>query len=216
MTMCYARRVPRSPSATTAARRDAIVYIAFERIAERGLEGLRFADVAREAGINNGTLLYYFASKEELIQAVGAYLVDQYRQTASREDQPDPLRDPLAGLAWEFVDAKGHLADRLGVVYAELFARAQRDASIAAVLRDINDHWRAWLITLLSAARAQNLIRADLELDLIANAIMTAIRGVGMQVLVTGDEALGEKLMDVMQDQLMSWLVATPTIGTSQ
>ena len=118
MKVWYARGVPRSASPTTAARRDAIVQVAFNLIADRGLEGLRFADVATQAGINNGTLLYYFASKDELIRAVGAYLVDQYSQTPSREANPDPLHDPLAGLAWEFTDARARLSDRLAVVYA--------------------------------------------------------------------------------------------------
>jgi AcrR family transcriptional regulator len=202
----YARRVPRSPSPTTAARRDAIVQVAFNHIADRGLEGLRFADVARDAGINNGTLLYYFASKDELIQAVGAYLVDQYSQTPGRASNVDPLTDPLHGLELEFVDARARLADRLGLVYAELLARAQRDPAIAAVLRDIDAHWRGWLVTLLSACRGARLIRADLDLDLVASAIMTAIRGVGLQVLISGNPRLGEQLMDVMQQQTMSWL----------
>jgi AcrR family transcriptional regulator len=201
--------VPRSASPTALARRDAIVHVAFTLIAERGLEGLRFADVAREAGINNGTLLYYFAGKDELIQAVGAYLVDQYSQNPSRETSADPLSDPLAALAWEFADARARLSDRLGVVYAELLARAQRDAAIAAVLRDIDDGWRGWLVSLLSAARAGGLIRSDVDLDLIANALMTTIRGVGMQVLVSGDRAMGETLMDLLQEQVLNWLRPT-------
>jgi AcrR family transcriptional regulator len=198
------RATPASP--TTVARRDAIVHVAFTRIAERGLEGLRFADVAREAGINNGTLLYYFASKDALIQAVGAYLVDQYSQSARREGVADPFSDPLLGLAWEFDDARARLGDALGVVYAELLARAQRDTSIAEVLRDIDEHWRGWLVTLLSAARERGLIRPDLELDLIAATMMAGIRGVGMQTLVSADTAIGERLMDSMRDQLLSWL----------
>jgi AcrR family transcriptional regulator len=202
--------VPRPASPATAARRDAIVQVAFNLIADRGLEGLRFADVARQAGINNGTLLYYFASKEELVQAVGAYLVDQYSQTPSRDANADPLQDPIAALAWEFADARARLSDRPAVVYAELLARAQRDPTIAAVLHDIDDHWRDWLVTLLSAARASGVIRADLDLDLVANALMTCIRGVGIQVLVSGDQAMGEKLMDTLQDQVMTWL--TPPI----
>ena len=200
--------MPRAPSSTAAARRDAIVQVAFALIADRGLEGLRFADVARQAGINNGTLLYYFASKDDLVQAVGGYLVEQYSRMPGREAHFDPLKDPLAGLEWEFADARARLADRSGVVYAELLARAQRDAAIASLLRDIDDQWRHWLLMLLSAARERGLTRADLDLDLVANAIMTGIRGVGIQVLINADRDLGEKLMDTLRDQIMTWLGA--------
>src|SRR5215470_8443122 len=85
-------RVPAPPRAQ---RRAAIVHTAYRLIAERGLEGLRFADVAREAGINNGTLLYYFASKDALIEAVGGYLVEQFSQPGAAPPAGD---DPLAAL----------------------------------------------------------------------------------------------------------------------
>jgi hypothetical protein len=45
-------------SAPRVDRRGDIARAAYRLIAERGLEGLRFADIARAAGINNGTLLY--------------------------------------------------------------------------------------------------------------------------------------------------------------
>src|SRR5262245_65122284 len=82
-------------------RRAEIVRVAYRLIVERGLEGLRFADVAREAGINNGTLLYYFASKDALIQAVDALLVEQFIQPGAPREDGRPL-DPLAELRWEF------------------------------------------------------------------------------------------------------------------
>src|SRR5215831_3834472 len=99
------RNVPMAAEpATRTSRRAEIVQVAYRLIVERGLEGLRFADVAREAGINNGTLLYYFASKDALIQAVGVYLVEQFIQPGAPREDGRPL-DPLAELRWEFADA---------------------------------------------------------------------------------------------------------------
>src|SRR5215831_2937803 len=102
-------RPPRVPSTTTLAparssRRAQIVQAAYRLIAERGLEGLRFADVARAAGINNGTLLYYFDSKDALIRAVAALMVDQFVNAAPPEELATPDQ-VLAAIRWEFADA---------------------------------------------------------------------------------------------------------------
>src|SRR5262249_26200838 len=159
---------------------------AYRLIAERGLEGLRFADVAREAGINNGTLLYYFASKDALIRAVGALLVEQFSETAAPRN-PEAPSDALAAVRWEVVDAAEHLQDRSLVVYTELLARAQRDPFVAGLLREIDAGWFGWLTGLLERGRKSGVIRADLDISLAATTIMSAIRGVGLQAMVAED-----------------------------
>ncbi len=206
----------RSPSSAAAAgvsvpradRRTAIVSVAYRLIAERGLEGLRFADVAREAGINNGTLLYYFASKDALIQAVGSFLVNQFSQPATPRDSSVP-RDPLEDLRWEFADARERLHHQVGVVYTELLARAQRDPAVATLLRDIDAAWRGWLRSILERGRAKGIIRSDVDLDLVATTIMASIRGVGFQALVAHDPEAVEPVMDAVAALIEGWIVAS-------
>ncbi len=196
---------------TTADRRAEIVRFAFRHVAERGLEGLRFADVAREAGINNGTLLYYFASKDALIEAVAAYLVEQYSQTGAGALEGDSA-DPLAQLRWEFADARDRLGDQLGVVYIELLARAQRDPSVANLLGDIDAGWRRWITSILQKGREQCSVRADVDMDVAATTIMATIRGVGVQALVSGDTRRLEPVMDQIAELMERWL-AQPEPG---
>ena len=186
-------------------RRAEIVHVAYRHIAERGLEGLRFADVARDAGINNGTLLYYFASKDALIQAVGAYVVEQFSQTGQPPDAAVPL-DPLAQLRWEFTDARERLGDRASMVYTELLARAQRDPAVAAVLRDIDVAWRGWLQGVLERGRASGAFRADVDPTLAASVIMAAMRGVGMLALVGPDVSAVEPVMDALGALIEGWV----------
>jgi AcrR family transcriptional regulator len=192
---------------TTADRRAEIVRVAFRHVAERGIEGLRFADVAREAGINNGTLLYYFASKDALIEAVAAHLVEQYSQTGAVALQGDSA-DPLAQLRWEFADARDRLRDQLGVVYVELLARAQRDPSVANLLGDIDAGWRRWITSILQKGREQRSVRADVDMDLAATTIMATIRGVGVQALASGDARRLEPVMDQLAELIERWLAA--------
>ncbi len=194
-----------------AERHAEIVQVAYRLIAERGLEGLRFADVAREAGINNGTLLYYFASKDALIRAVGAFMVDHFSETAAPTNPRAPS-DPLAAIRWEFVDAGEHLQDQASVVYTELLARAQRDPSVAALLRDIDAAWHGWLSSLLERGRQTGAIRADLDVSLAATTIMSAIRGVGMQAMIVEDPAAVGPVVTALADLIVAW-IAAPAVG---
>src|SRR5947208_13272812 len=88
-----------------------IVAVAYRHIAERGLEGLRFADVARDAGINNATLLYYFPNKEALVQAVVQRLMHEYATIELPRGQ-DVRDNPLEELRLEFEDASWRLSQR--------------------------------------------------------------------------------------------------------
>ena len=66
-------RAPQTGKAKLAAgkRRQQLVSIAMEQIAKKGFEGLRFQEVAKQAGVNNATLYYYFPTKEALISRSG-------------------------------------------------------------------------------------------------------------------------------------------------
>ena len=192
----YTGGVPRAD------RRAQLVHIAYQLIAQRGLEGLRFADIANAAGINNGTLLYYFASKDALIQAVGAYLVEQYSQSGATSSQLFPLEQ----LRVEFADARARLGSDQGVVYTELLARAQRDPAVADLLRDIDANWRRWLTYILERGHAAGDFRQDIDLDLVATTIMAAIRGVGMQALIAAEPRSAAPAMDALGAQIEAWI----------
>ena len=186
-------------------RRAQLVRVAFQLIAERGLEGLRFGDVARVAGINNGTLLYYFPSKEALIQAVGAYLVEQFAETAWPTSASAPI-EPRTQLRWEFADAGQRLGSDLGVVYTELLARAQRDPSVARLLRDIDTNWANWLRGFLTSGAQTGAFRPDIDVDLVVTTMMACVRGVGMQALIADDPRSLEPVMDAVAAMIDRWV----------
>jgi len=60
------KRVRRSP----AEAREAILAAARARLLRLGLEGLKIADVARDAGMSHATLLHHFGSSDEMRRAL--------------------------------------------------------------------------------------------------------------------------------------------------
>jgi len=100
-----------------------------------------------------------------------------------------------------------HLDDSASVVYIELLARAQRDASVAALLQTIDASWRGWLTAILNRGQAQGLFRADLDKDLVTTTLMATIRGAGLQALVARDAAALEAALRAIGGLIETWVI---------
>ena len=192
-------------------RRAAIVRAAYQLVAERGLEGFRFADVARDAGINNGTLLYYFPSKDALIRGVADHLVEEFRAGVEPRD-PAGARTALAELRWEFADARPRLRATASLVYLELLARAPRDPAVADLLRAIDADWHGWLASVVEAGRRDGSLRPDADAELAASMVMAVIRGVGMQSLVAPADP--GPTLDALATLIERWLAPASAAGS--
>src|ERR671925_1672568 len=107
-------------------RREALVQAAFNRIAERGFEGLRTRDVAAEVGVNIATLHYYFPTKEALIRGVVELSMQRFRSTLTPHGAASTqLRNHLRAVRRLLRDEP-----KLGIVMAELALRSTRDPGI--------------------------------------------------------------------------------------
>ena len=76
-----------------AARRAQIIDCATEAIAELGYAGASLAQIAKRAGVSTGVILYYFRSKEELVQEVQLNAVTFFDKFVSdRLDRTSPMK----------------------------------------------------------------------------------------------------------------------------
>jgi AcrR family transcriptional regulator len=130
-----------SPRPTTGhVRRPAILKAAAEVIAERGVIGTRIADVAERAGTSPPGVLYWFATKDELLTEALAFNDDRfYAELSGRLAELDSARDRLARLV-ELWPSEG---DQETVLWMELWVRALRDPAVNAARAELDARWRA-------------------------------------------------------------------------
>ena len=188
-------------------RRRDLVQIAYRRIATRGFEGLRVRDVAREAGINHATLLYYFSTKEALIQEVVGYLAQEF--SINRAPGPSAAAlSPLEELRREFADARYRVRamPEMFVVLAELTIRSRRDPAIARILHALFDGWREQLVSLLTRGVAEGAFRPDLDVEATARTIMAQLTAIGYQVLGPSGDVEVDRLVADLAAQTEHWL----------
>jgi len=174
---------PGNARRSAADRRQQLVSIAMDLIAAKGFEGLRFQEVAKEAGINNATLFYHFSTKEELIKGVMQHLGEELRRTPGRvEDKPSTA---IEELRLEFESIGGLLRERpkLFLVLMEFSIRSLRDPVMGATMMTLDYYWREHLAAVLHQGMMEGSFRRDIDVEAATTAWMAQIKGIGFHAL---------------------------------
>jgi AcrR family transcriptional regulator len=111
-------------------KREAVLAAAVSCFAARGLAGAGMREIARAAGLTEGTLYHYFSSKDELIDAAfrwSAFPASSVREAMKRDA---PLRERLLAVGAEFLVVLWRSADWSRVLIREaLRSTAEEDQS---------------------------------------------------------------------------------------
>ena len=120
-------------------RRPELLAAAAAVIRQRGLENARVADVADEAGTSAPSVLYYFASKADLLKEA---------LTSAEEGFYEELEIELSGIEGarermlRIVHYGAGEGDYDAALWMELWARALRDPELAATRAELDGRWR--------------------------------------------------------------------------
>ena len=120
-------------------RRPELLAAAASVIRERGLENARVADVAEAAGTSGPSVLYYFASKAELLTEALTTAEERFYEDFTVE--LDAIESARERLVHTVASMTGE-GDYDAALWMELWARALRDAELAATRADLDARWR--------------------------------------------------------------------------
>ncbi len=75
-------------------RREQILQAAYRCVAQKSINGTRMKDIAREAGISQGVIHYYFQTKEKLLNELLAWSLQEYLEGALKKItyEEDPIK----------------------------------------------------------------------------------------------------------------------------
>jgi AcrR family transcriptional regulator len=128
----------------TQTTRRKILDAAFSLVKREGVARLTIEAVAQEAGLSKGGVLYHFRSKESLIQAMVASLVERFQddiETARREE-PDGERSAPGSWLRAFIRASAGPIEG-DEDTAALLAAVAIDPSLLAPLQEQYARWQA-------------------------------------------------------------------------
>ena len=101
-------------------RERQILDVAAALFRARGYQGMRMDDLAREVGLNKGTLYHYFASKSDLLYRIYVDTAGDYLEVMRSHDADAPAGVLLRRIVGDIARAIGRRRDYVTVYFQEL------------------------------------------------------------------------------------------------
>ncbi|WP_320668878.1 TetR/AcrR family transcriptional regulator [Patulibacter defluvii] len=165
--------------------RGAIVEAAANVIARSGVRGLRVEHVAREAGISNALLYYYFADRSALVNAA---LNHANEQAPSMLDEADggtgagEVRRRLIAALMRELDQAAAVRDN-SIVWNEVSASAVFEPALRDGLQRVTDAWNEKVARTIASAVAAGELAADVSPQDTAELLTGLIEGLSLRWL---------------------------------
>jgi len=153
-------------------------------VAKSGAHGLRMNHVAREAGVSNALLHYYFETRAELLSRAFAYAED--RVYAHADVELDGLATAAARLH-RFL----HLYVEDDVVFQEnwvlwneMWSSSLFDPDMRPAIEETYRRWIAFIVDLVEQGRADGSIARGVDPEEAGARLAAVVDGIGSQLLL--------------------------------
>jgi AcrR family transcriptional regulator len=175
--------MPKISQSRRDSRRRQILDAALACFSEDGFHQAGMAAIVQRSGLSHGAVYGYFASKDDIIEALAA---DRHLVEAVLNSVPQRCEDPIEGLhqlvhayADWLNDPTGMLGRRVGV---HGWAEALRNDRVKACIVGGIDSPRATITTLVARAQRSGQLPNELSADAIARSLIALFQGFVLQV----------------------------------
>jgi AcrR family transcriptional regulator len=175
-------------------RKPQIVAAAAEVLYERGLLETRIGDIAERAGTSSPTILYYFDSKDRLLEeAVDQTDREFYLRLHEGQTRYRRASDKLVHLIEETSRGPGGLSDY--TLWMEMWVRARRDVSVRQNYHRLNRREHALIAEIVREGQAGGEFSRDTDPDDFALALSALMDGLGVQVTLGQPDVPPERMV---------------------
>jgi AcrR family transcriptional regulator len=176
-------------------RKPQIVAAAAEVLYERGLFDTRIGDIAERAGTSAPTILYYFESKDRLLEeAVDQTDRDFYARLTEGQKLHERASDRLVHLVQETSRGPGGLSD--WTLWMEVWVRARRDPRVRRSYFNLDRRQRKLIADIVREGQADGEFTSDADPDDFALTLSGLMDGLGVQVTLGQPDLKPERMVD--------------------
>jgi AcrR family transcriptional regulator len=172
-----------------AGARDRILSAAVRRIASEGIDGVRIARIAMDAGVSTSLVHYHFDSREALLAEALDW--SYTRAGDARISTGDPAGASHAERLASMIDQCLPTSESLRedwVLWVELWLRAVRYPELRPVAEELYARMHAWFADEISAGIADGEF-ARCDCDEVADRVLALLDGFGVRTLI-GDSTV--------------------------
>jgi AcrR family transcriptional regulator len=176
-------------------RKPQIVAAAAEVLYERGLFDTRIIDIAERAGTSSPTILYYFESKDRLLEEAVEY-ADRgfYDRLADGQDRAGSPGERLVDLIEQTSLGPGGLNDY--TLWMEIWVRARRDESVHSTYVELDRRQRALIAEIVREGQHEGEFDAAADPADFAVVLSGLLDGLGVQVTLGQPDVTPERMVD--------------------
>lgn len=173
-------------------RRPQILQAAAQVITERGLPATRIADVAERAGTSAPAVLYWFESREQLLNE--ALTADEVDFDLALEARLEGLGTARAKLGTILQVTAEHVDLSLWI---ELWARALHDPVSAAERLRLDTEWRRRIAAVIEEGQATCEFDGELDADAFAFKLAALIDGLSVQMTLADPGVSPPRMLEI-------------------
>jgi AcrR family transcriptional regulator len=176
-------------------RKPQIVAAAADVLHERGLFDTRIGDIADRAGTSSPTILYYFESKDRLLEEAVEYADRQfYERLSDGQGQIERASDKLIHLIEETSLGPGGLNDY--TLWMEMWVRARRDPTVRRAYFRLDRRQRALIADIVREGQREDEFSEDVDPDEFALVLSGLLDGLGVQVTLGQPDVTAARMVE--------------------
>jgi AcrR family transcriptional regulator len=175
-------------------RKPQIVAAAADVLYERGLFDTRIGDIAERAGTSSPTILYYFESKDRLLEeAVDHVDREFYARLSEGQGRYVHASDKLVHLIEETSLGPGGLSDY--TLWMEIWVRARRDPTVRSSYFRLDRRQRTLIADIVRDGQRDGEFTEDADPDDFALSLSGLLDGLGVQVTLGQPDVSPERMV---------------------
>jgi AcrR family transcriptional regulator len=174
--------MPRVNDAYMERRRKEILAAAKACFARNGFHATSMRDIYGECGLSPGAVYNHFASKEEIVRALGE---ERLRQARAQRDAVELIDDPIEALRLLAAGTREVLVREDDLLMdLQLAGEALRNESIADVSRQAFNATLETVVGLIGRAQRSGHLDPSLDADALARLLLGIFQGVAVQTAI--------------------------------
>jgi AcrR family transcriptional regulator len=187
--------------------RERILAAAVERIATDGIDDVRIARIAMDAGVSTSLVHYHFETREALLEQALEYsfeLAGDVRIGDEEGEAPNHTRR-LAAMVDQCLPYPGEL-ERDWILWVELWLRAVRHTELRPTAARLYGRMRRWFAEAIAAGVDAGEFDAGVDPERTADRVLALCDGFGVRALL-GD-------LEIDQARAEVWAVLSRELGS--
>jgi AcrR family transcriptional regulator len=168
--------------------RARILDAAVRRIAREGIDEVRIARIATDAGVSPALVHYHFDSRQALLVEALEHSYELAGSSRAVAAGDGPASERLAAMIEVCLPLPGDQRDDW-VLWVELWLRAARHPELAPTAARLYSRLHEWFRTVLEEGVAAGEFAAGTDIERLTDRLLAAIDGYGLRALI-GDGAM--------------------------